>query len=523
MTHGRLAIDFGNANTVVAIYDEKTKQATAVKLDPFTRLQQWQDELIPVIPSLIHYKPDGSYLIGNEVLQANLAVHEHTFIALKTSFDTIHSVKVGNLKVTTAKAAQDFLTAILKKALAQYRVKKDEAVVFSVPVDTFEKYSKWLTDLALQAGIRNCRFIDEPAAAALSLNQSVKHNQDYLIFDFGAGSLDVAIVRFKFEEKSPSGKHCKVLGKKSIQLGGNNIDQWITQQFFEHNKMHAGSDLAQMLKITANQEATAAKEKLSFDQTADIAVTDHKTGKAFSMHLTRDRFIELLEKNEFFAKVDRTIHAAEAVANHDYAYKRPKLSSLFMVGGTSIIPELQRHLRRGFGMERVHISRPLDAIATGAAAFAAGATLYDHVQHDYAVEVVNLQKKKKQMKVIIQRGEKFPSDEPVATEILKAVNYGQTKFQLFIYEISKEEVEPGSEFIDLDIVEKEDVVLRYVCLNKSHPTLLQTQRPIMHDHPALQIDFRIDENKHLVIDTYRFETDEVKVADMKGVIVVRLT
>jgi hypothetical protein len=128
------------------------------------------------------------------------------------------------------------------------------------------------------------------------------------------------------------------------------------------------------------------------------------------------------------------------------------------------------------------------------------------------------------MKVIIQRGEKYPSQHAVAIEILKAATYGQTKFQLLIYEISKEEIEPGSEFIDLaQVVQKDDQVLRYVCLNKNHPTLLETQRPIMYNHPALQIDFRIDENKHLVIDTYKFETDEIKVSQMKDVVVVRLS
>lgn len=127
------------------------------------------------------------------------------------------------------------------------------------------------------------------------------------------------------------------------------------------------------------------------------------------------------------------------------------------------------------------------------------------------------------MKIIIQRGEKYPCIERAASEVIKAAINGQTKFQIFIYEISKEEVEPGSEFIDLaQVVQKDNILLRYVCLNKEHPTLLETKRAIMFDRPAFQINFRIDENKHLMIDTYRFDTDTIKVADKKGVVVVRL-
>jgi molecular chaperone DnaK (HSP70) len=521
---GRLAIDFGNANTVIALWDDQAQQAKPVKLEPFSRMHPWQDEQIPIIPSLIHYKPDGSYLVGNEVLQANLAVHEHTFVALKTSFDAVHTVKIGDIKVSAQKAAEDFLRAVLRKAIKVFAIRPDEQVVLAVPVDAFEKYSKWLSDVAAKSGLRNIRFIDEPAAAALSFGKTVKQNDDYLIFDFGAGSLDVAVVRFKLEERSVRVGHCKVLGKKSMQLGGNNIDQWLTRQFFDHHQIDPASDQARSLLWLLTNECRAAKEKLSFADSADIAVTDYQTGKALTLQLKQQSLIDALEEHEFFLKVDRTIRAAEHVAQFDHGYKRDKLSGIFMVGGTSIIPELQKQLRRTFGKERVQLSRPLDSIAAGAAAFAAGVTLYDHIQHDYAIEVMNLQKQKAQMKVIIQRGEKYPSQQAVAIEILKAATYGQTKFQLLIYEISKEEIEPGSEFIDLaQVVHKDDQVLRYVCLNKNHPTLLETQRPIMYSHPALQIDFRIDENKHLVIDTYKFETDEIKVSQMKGVVVVKLS
>ncbi len=521
---GRLAIDFGNANTVIALWDDNDKQAKPVKLAPYSRMQLWQDEQVPLIPSLIHYRLDGSYLIGDEVLQANLAVHEHTFIALKTTFNTVHAVQIGRAKISARKAAEDFLTAIIQKAIKLVGIRKEEPVAITVPVDAFEEYSKWLTDICAKAGLRNVRFLDEPAAAALSFGKSVRQNDDYLIFDFGAGSLDVAIVRFNFDSQSTKASHCKVLGKKSMQLGGNNIDQWLVQHFFSKHGIDPKSELACNINWLLASECRAAKEKLSFIDSADIVVTDHQTGKALSLKLTRDDLVNILEEHEFFPKVDRTLHGAELVAQYDYAFKREKLSGIFMVGGTSIIPELQKQLRRSFGKERVQVSRPLDSIATGAAAFAAGTSLYDHIQHDYAIEVRNLQAQKNQMKIIVQRGEKYPSKEPVATEIIKAVIYGQTKFQIYIYEISKEEVEPGSEFIDLaQIVHKDDSVLRYVCLNKAQPTLLETQRPIMYEHPALQIDFRIDENKHLVIDTFCFETDELKVAQMKDVVVVRLT
>ena len=59
-----------------------------------------------------------------------------------------------------------------------------------------------------------------------------------------------------------------------------------------------------------------------------------------------------------------------------------------MVGGGSFIPSVQRLMRREFG-DRVLLERPLDAVARGAAAFAAGVDFYDHIQHDYAIRCVS--------------------------------------------------------------------------------------------------------------------------------------
>lgn len=517
---GRVAIDFGNANTVVAFFSDN--QTTPLEVAPYCRLQSFRDQAIPVIPSLIHYREDGSILVGNEVLSANLAAHESTFVALKTSFDTVHTVQIGKQKISAKRAAEDFLVAVLSKVVKQCRLRVDEPIAFTVPVDAFERYSKWLTDVAGKVGLKNVRLIDEPAAAALNFGKSVKQNEDYLIFDFGAGSLDVAVVRFNFEGPNVKASHCKVLGKKSMQLGGNNIDSWLLDYVLSRANIDSNSEIAKKNRWKWLGECRSAKEKLSFEDVSEIVISEFASDNQTTT-LTKNQLIEILDKHEFFSKIERTIKGAELTAHYDYGYTREKISGVFMVGGTSIIPELQKQLRRGFGNERVEISHPLDSIASGACAYAAGASLFDHIQHDYAIEVRNIQAQKNQMKIIIQRGEKYPSSEPIASEVVKAVIYGQTKFQILIYEISKEEVEPGSEFIDLaQVVQKDDSVLRYACLNKNHPTLLETKRAIMLNQPALQIDFRIDENKHLVIDTYRYETETRKVAHDKGLIVVRL-
>ncbi|MBI3951490.1 MAG: Hsp70 family protein [Acidobacteria bacterium] len=80
----------------------------------------------------------------------------------------------------------------------------------------------------------------------------------------------------------------------------------------------------------------------------------------------------------------RAINAAR-----ERGYAEESIKAVLMVGGSSLIPSVQKTVRRIFGAERVMLKRPLDAVARGAAAFVAGVDFYDHIQHDYAIRHIN--------------------------------------------------------------------------------------------------------------------------------------
>ena len=56
------------------------------------------------------------------------------------------------------------------------------------------------------------RLIDEPSAAALGYGAHIQPGNGYLIFDFGGGTLDVAIVLIEEEASAAVGRRCRVLG-----------------------------------------------------------------------------------------------------------------------------------------------------------------------------------------------------------------------------------------------------------------------------------------------------------------------
>ena len=140
--------------------------------------------------------------------------------------------KIDGKQISHFDAGQDFLSTVLLFAATELNI-GDEEVAFTVPVESFEHYENWLTDVAEAAGIRRFRLIDEPSAAALGYGAHIQPGDVYLIFDFGGGTLDVAVVLIEESDQSQGGRRCRVLGKAGLEIGGSTIDQWLFQDVLQ--------------------------------------------------------------------------------------------------------------------------------------------------------------------------------------------------------------------------------------------------------------------------------------------------
>src|SRR5207302_3868676 len=144
---------------------------------------------------------------------------------------------------------------------------------------------------------------------------------------------------------------------------------------------------------------------------------------------TRSQFESVLDEHEAFTQMDHTIRRALNNAR-ECGYDEESVKAVLLVGGTSMVPSVQRTVQRIFGRDRVMLNRPLDAVARGAAAFVAGVDFHDHIQHDYAVRFVDPKKNDYDYRPIISRGTPYPTREPLARMTVKASHDGQTELGL---------------------------------------------------------------------------------------------
>ncbi|MEW6157042.1 MAG: Hsp70 family protein [Verrucomicrobiota bacterium] len=520
---GRLGIDFGTSNTVLAVWDATHREGIPMHVPEMGQIHPASASLlvdspdesaltkaaeISVIPSLIHYAGDGRRWIGEQVRQKNLTNSDRTFSLMKRYIANRSPVarRLDGRSITHFAAGQDFLSAVLLLAIEEMKV-GDEEMAFTVPVEAFEHYVDWLTRVTESIGVARFRLIDEPSAAALGYGAHIQPGHVYLIFDFGGGTLDVAVVLIEEESQSASGRRCRVLGKAGRELGGSTLDAWLFQEVL---RRHGRSDSDEDVRKMSSQllgECRAAKEKLSRDTRAEITAMNPATGAVLGTGITREEFEALLDAREMFTHMDQTVRRA-LNASRERGYSEDHIQSVLMVGGSSLIPSVQKAVQRIFGRDKVRLERPLDAVARGAAAYAAGMDFFDHIQHDYAIRWFNPQKGDYDYRVLVQRGTSYPTPEPIARLTIKATQPGQTQLGIAIFEVATGgTADKGVELVFdssgaarvVEVLPEEEERRRYFWINEQSPTFLPAEPPAQKGEPRFTVEFGIDSHKRLLI------------------------
>lgn len=527
---GRLAIDFGTSNTVVALWDDTQKQGVPLHIPEFGHIQQQGNETISTIPSLIHYADENRTWIGNQVIQHGLRQSPRTLRWMKRyiSHRSPHKVRFDGREITPSMAGQDFLSSILIFAAQQVGF-HDEEVAFSVPVEAFEHYENWLVSVAETAHMPRFRLIDEPSAAALGYGAHIQPGQVYLLFDFGGGTLHASVILIESEQNSATGRRCRVLGKAGRDIGGTSIDQWLFQEVLRQNHRSDADEDIRRISTALLVECERVKEALSTTDEADLTVVNPDTGMVLSAEFNRESFEDLLDQHELITEINQTIRAALNGAR-ERGYEEDSIQAALMVGGSSQIPAVQRALRQTFGRERVRFERPLDAVARGAAAFIAGVDFYDHIQHDYALRYLNPEKGKHEFRTIITRGTSYPTTEPVTTISIKPSHENQTHLGIDIFELSEQRqrnhqavelvFDPSGAARIRPVTPHEQEVRTQFWMNEENRTFLKAEPPAKPGKARFEIEFRIDENKRLTINARDLENGRLTHKDYP---VVKLT
>ncbi|WP_342596718.1 hypothetical protein VKI21_12195 [Cyanobacterium aponinum UTEX 3222] len=112
---GRIAIDFGTSNTIIAIWDETIGEGQSFHFSDYGSYYQQGKERISIIPSLIHYSNDNRRWLGQQVRQRNLEKNDSTFRWVKRYISNRSPIKrkINGKQISYQNAGKDFLSTLL--------------------------------------------------------------------------------------------------------------------------------------------------------------------------------------------------------------------------------------------------------------------------------------------------------------------------------------------------------------------------------------------------------------------------
>lgn len=504
----KIAVDFGTSNTVVSYWNETIKSPEIVKFERISRSHKIklnnEYKTIYLIPSIIFF--GRGYLLGESVFEKNLENHFHTFKWIKRYIIYNQSLfrKINSTNISYFDAGFTFLKAILNKSKIKF--KNIDEVIFTVPVESFETYSDWLSKLCVDCGIKKFSFIDEPTACALGYEVNLEEDDIIGIFDFGGGTLDISIIKIK---KNPL--RAFVLGKSGLDIGGIDIDKWLLLDFLEKNNIKINE--VKHIYNSLISEIEKVKINLSFEDEINLTIFDNLTGK-LACNYTKIDFENILKKNRLYYKIQQTLDSAIDYAA-DKGIRKRDIKQILMVGGTSLIPSIQNLIKQNFSDKEVKYFMPFEAVAIGAIKFISGETLFDFIQHSYALRHWDKKTNKHKFETIIPKGTKYPTDENFKSYIIDGNYKGQRELELQIYEISDDRLSQKDEVeITFDsegiahLVSFSERDNTHLWLNEKNPTFIKLDPPCEQGGgKRIKITFKIDQNKHLCISVYDLLTN----------------
>ncbi|WP_287129671.1 Hsp70 family protein [Candidatus Cyanaurora vandensis] len=426
------AIDFGTSNTVVSRWNSITRQAQTVALGRLS----YQDPPNPsLIPSLVYVQGLGQIQCGQEVRDQGLDLpgDPRYFSGFKRGIGAKVQgflPQVDGVGLTFEQVGAWFLGRLFQQLQAQGET--PQQVVLTVPVNSFESYRQWLGTQVAGWQCDRVQLLDEPTAAALGYQ--AQDSQMVLVFDFGGGTLDLALIepgkpegfflKWALKRRDQRPRTARVLAKAGRTLGGSDIDVWLAQALAEQWRIPRSYRLQRV--------AERIKIALSTADSHEEAYLDEENFTTYELSVTRAQLQELLTARGFFTQLDSCLTELLQQAR----CTRKDISKVLVVGGTSQIPSVQNWLRQSFQPDQLCLDKPFEAVAHGALQLVQGVAVQDYLYHSYGIRYWDHRQSRHSWQPLVKQGTPYPC-VPVEL-VLGASVSNQPSIELVIGELAEQ-------------------------------------------------------------------------------------
>ncbi len=320
--------------------------------------------------------------------------------------------------------------------------KQKERICMTAPIG-FQSYRELLEKTIRSiAKDMDIQIIEEPLAAAIGYEVAEKNDRLVLVFDFGGCTLDIMLLRLNIKEV-----HVVAKPDRSIMLGGNDIDKWVTHY---------------LASICGINDSDIPQSMLKCAETIKIGLSEYNSvpfewDGQHICGITRDDFETILAKHHFYDNVERAMSHVLRNAKK-LGIKKNMIEAIILTGGSSQIPSFKEQISYHFPLlsqkNTIYDHSPLTAVARGAAMYGTAEIIDRHLGAAYAVK--HLKKESGgdnfSYEIVLEKGEPLPFEK---TFMVKPANTlgPQNEIYIELFEVPEAYItrrwvsESGVEFI----------------------------------------------------------------------------
>jgi molecular chaperone DnaK len=359
-------IDLGTTNSAIARF---VKGEVEVFKNPLETGKE-------TLPSVVYYKKD-KVVVGTNARTYFERDTENVFGTFKRKMGTTESFKVKS--INQSKTPIELSAEVLKELKGfVHSGESFDAAVITIPASFDVIQSNATKEAGYLAGFKQVILLQEPIAASLAYANKHKErdleNGQWLVYDLGGGTFDVALIKIKDGEM-------KVLDHEGDNfLGGADFDNLIVEKLIIpylntnfkfndlENQMKSRTGKLNKLYFRLLMLAEDAKITLSSRTSAEIEVRDITDDNGeeidISIDITRSEFENVIKEY-----IDMTLDMIKKILVRN-SLKPSDIQFTLMVGGSTYSPYVRKRVEEILQIPINCDIDPTTAIAIGAAYYA---------------------------------------------------------------------------------------------------------------------------------------------------------
>ena len=367
----QVSIDLGTTNSEIAFFNQGTVEIIKnVFGDEFTPSVFGIDRADKTIVGKKPYERLFKHSSNEEVKNNKAEVKR-----LMGTSETVEFVRTKQ-QMSAEQISAEIIKQLKEDLHRKYPDSDSRGVVITIPAHFSTLQAEATKRAGELAGFEYIVLLQEPIAAAISYGFNNTENQNWLVYDLGGGTFDVALI-------SSKGGNLSVLGHSGDNfLGGKDFDWSIVERIIlpELNKSFSLRELSRenptYRSLFAKLKYLAEMAKVCLSQTDETTIEVEGVGEDdegkeiyLSINLSREVFENLMRPF-----IDRTIELARQTIEES-GTDSGSINKIVLVGGPTQIPYVRTRLEREFRVPVDFSVDPLTVVAKGACIFASSQRL----------------------------------------------------------------------------------------------------------------------------------------------------